>query len=293
MILPAGFLVPAELSGPPRGLSAEAIFARETALMRFFTAHRTLFTPFDDYFRLRTYEFRMVRSVAREQFRADRPFQTLVEVGCGFGYRLLTLAPFAVRLVGVDIPEPYHAFPGHGGRPAVELAEELVSGRFGIPDAAFHGAYPDGLPLADGSVDLLYSEYTLEHVPDMEAFAREAARVVRPGGLTAHVLPLTADAVLAFVESNTQVRPRTLGSVVKGWMSAAARRPARTYRLAANGTIVPPAHSEFARSFGEQLAIYRLERYLMPLVEAGFMVMLTSPVREHSCLAVLRKEVSS
>jgi SAM-dependent methyltransferase len=288
--LPPGFAVPAELTGSPRGRSAAEIFRRETALEQFFTAHRALFTPFDDYFRLRTYEFRVVRSVAREEFRADRPFERVVEIGCGFGFRLLTLAPFARELVGVDIPEPYHAFRGSGARPVVEMAEELVSRHFRVPETTFHGAYPTALPLEDGSADLLYSEYTLEHVPEMSAFAREAARIVRTGGLTAHVVPLTADAVLAFVASNARVRSRALGSVLKGWIATLIRRPSRTYRLAINGTLVPPCHSEFARSFGEQVNIYRLERYLMPLVEAGFMVIRTSPVREHSCLVVLRKE---
>lgn len=39
------------------------------------------------------------------------------------------------------------------------------------------------LPVADGSVDLVYSSNVLEHVPDPERMAAEMLRVVRPGGV--------------------------------------------------------------------------------------------------------------
>lgn len=38
------------------------------------------------------------------------------------------------------------------------------------------------LPLADASVDLIISDYVLEHIPDAEATASELARVLKPGG---------------------------------------------------------------------------------------------------------------
>jgi SAM-dependent methyltransferase len=38
-------------------------------------------------------------------------------------------------------------------------------------------------PLDDGSVDLAFSDYVLEHVTDPDTFVRELARVLRPGGV--------------------------------------------------------------------------------------------------------------
>jgi len=43
---------------------------------------------------------------------------------------------------------------------------------------------PDGrLPLTDGSIDGVISTQVLEHVPDVQAYLREAWRVMRPGAL--------------------------------------------------------------------------------------------------------------
>lgn len=44
-----------------------------------------------------------------------------------------------------------------------------------------------GLPFSDASVDLLVSRVTLEHLPDVERFVQETARVLRPGGWCVHL----------------------------------------------------------------------------------------------------------
>lgn len=56
------------------------------------------------------------------------------------------------------------------------------------PDAPLrlHHADAASLPLADGSLDLVVSNAVLEHVRDLPGIAREAARVLAPGGLSVH-----------------------------------------------------------------------------------------------------------
>lgn len=55
----------------------------------------------------------------------------------------------------------------------------------GVPSVRDGGVVGDALrlPLADGSVDIVFSSNMWEHVPDPEAVADELLRVTRPGGL--------------------------------------------------------------------------------------------------------------
>jgi SAM-dependent methyltransferase len=105
---------------------------------------------------------------------ADIPAGGLaVDLGCGRGDDLDLLAARhvgpSVRLIGVD-----------ASAVAIEAATAATAAD---PRLSFRCAALDGLlPLADQSVDLAYSHNLLECLPDPGAFAREIARVLRPGG---------------------------------------------------------------------------------------------------------------
>ncbi len=82
-----------------------------------------------------------------------------LDLGCGAG-RFLGLAP---RGVGVDAAQE-----------AVERAREHGDARMLADDGT--------LPLAHGSVDVVWCSETLEHVADALGLLQEARRVLRPGG---------------------------------------------------------------------------------------------------------------
>lgn len=88
-----------------------------------------------------------------------------VDVGCGAGHAVAELTAAGLKMTGVDAdPE------------AIEAARERV------PDAMFHVAHSDELPLENESVDG-YRAIRLFHLLDDQApTVAEARRVIKPGG---------------------------------------------------------------------------------------------------------------
>jgi SAM-dependent methyltransferase len=103
-----------------------------------------------------------------------RPPAVALDAGCGDGSPLLGLVLLGVgRGIGIDIDARRigHGRQGVASLPA-ELGERLD---LRVGDVA-------ALPAADASVDLLLSLEGVGVYLDLDAFLREAARVVRPGG---------------------------------------------------------------------------------------------------------------
>jgi ubiquinone/menaquinone biosynthesis C-methylase UbiE len=100
---------------------------------------------------------------------AARPRRVL-DVGCGTGYLLRTLAvryPGAEELAGID------AAPN-----MIETARRLADDS----RLTFAGGVAERLPHPDASMDLVVSSTSFEHWTDQHAGLSECARVLRPGG---------------------------------------------------------------------------------------------------------------
>lgn len=99
-------------------------------------------------------------------------YEVVVDVGCGSGYSLPKLAQrFAPReLVGVDI-DPQMLAIARAEAERAGVAVRLVE------------SSSSRMPLADGSVDLLFCHQTFHHLVEQEQALAEFLRVLKPGGL--------------------------------------------------------------------------------------------------------------
>ncbi len=91
--------------------------------------------------------------------------ERVLDLGSGSCENALWLPP-GCRYVGLD----------------VSLVGLLMAGEAGRPGARVRGD-SEGLPFADAAFDAVLSTYALEHFHDPGKTLREAARVVRPGGI--------------------------------------------------------------------------------------------------------------
>jgi SAM-dependent methyltransferase len=98
--------------------------------------------------------------------------KTVLEIGYGGGRLLGAAARAFGKAVGVDVHECGHV-----------VRDDLASR--GVTNVELHTGDGRSLPVADQSVDVVYSFIVLQHVERFEihqALLRETARVLRPGG---------------------------------------------------------------------------------------------------------------
>lgn len=110
----------------------------------------------------------------RRQIQGCLEFQpaarALLDVGCSMGYVLAAAKELGLAATGLDVSQF-----------AVDACRER--GLEAVVGSAM------ALPFADASFDVVMLKAVLEHIPDPMTGLREAARVVRPGGVLFVVVP--------------------------------------------------------------------------------------------------------
>lgn len=132
------------------------------------------------------------------------------------------------------------------------------------------------LPLPDGWADVVYSSNTLEHVVDLDGLLAECRRVLKPGGLSVHVLPTPTWRVLAIInyypfvvrELFRQLRHRMTGAS-ETWRAAPPPTRRKGWRL-----LFPSPHGEFP-SAAHEVVEYTESRWRERFERAGFRVVAT------------------
>ncbi len=98
-------------------------------------------------------------------------FETVVDVGCGYGHSLIKLkkAFSPQQLIGIDIdPEMIKA----SSRKAQQ--DKLSAGLICCSNS--------NIPFASNSIDILFCHQTFHHLVDQQAAIKEYFRILKPGG---------------------------------------------------------------------------------------------------------------
>jgi phosphoethanolamine N-methyltransferase len=111
--------------------------------------------------------------VARILDGIDLTSKTVLDIGCGSGGVTVDLVRRhgAGRVIGIDVERDVCAV----SKKRVDAAG--LTGRIEILQVE-----PGPLPMADSSLDIVFSKDSIIHIPDKEWLAGEAFRVLRPGG---------------------------------------------------------------------------------------------------------------
>src|SRR6476646_11804702 len=139
------------------------------------------------------------------------PGSSVLEAGCGRTTRLARFRDRIDRLVGVDLDES-------GGRTNESLDEFAVADLCGP------------LPFPDGSFDLVYSNFVVEHLERPPAAFAEWHRVLRPGGSVVVVTSNRSNPLMAAA----RVLPQGVRTAIKGRGPGAAARDVFPTRYRAN-----------------------------------------------------------
>jgi tocopherol O-methyltransferase len=182
------------------------------------------------------------------------PDETVVDAGCGVGGAVLDLAA------------------GQGCR-ALGLTISTVQARLAVERARAHGlrhrahfARADcsaGLPLPDGSVDVLVSIEAACHFVDKARFLGECARVLRPGGRLAASDWMAADGL-----SDDDYREH-LAPVCEAWRLASLESPFAWRRLLGRAGFLVHELEDLGDAVAENARLLQRARLQLMLEDAN------------------------
>jgi SAM-dependent methyltransferase len=185
----------------------------------------------------------------------------LLEIGSGYGVSLaLMLKNFHADAMGIEPASQGFDDSFRGAREILE-ANQLDPER--LIDAV-----GENLPFDDSSFDIVYSSNVLEHTTDPARVLREAARVLKPGG----VLYLEVPNYLSYYEGHYLIPqpPIVWNGLLAAWVKWVFRRDptfARTLRTEINPVWLRGIVREIGRVYPIELHTLGEERFLARLAQ--------------------------
>jgi SAM-dependent methyltransferase len=122
--------------------------------------------------------FRRYLDRQQQDRRRGRETLRVIDVGCGRGDTVAWLCAHGWDAYGIDISPEY-----------IQRGREYLA-REGADPARLQLLNDDfTYPFPDGMFDVVLSDQVIEHVPDLELFASEVARISAPGAGGLHICP--------------------------------------------------------------------------------------------------------
>jgi ubiquinone/menaquinone biosynthesis C-methylase UbiE len=135
--------------------------------------------PFDNYYVWRAEEFKNLFALAGIKFQGR-----VLEVGCGNAFNSALIAQFSNSVIATDLEKSNQTVESLG----IEKAKSFMA-KLKIKNCTLLCASTENLPFLDNSFDIVYSNYTLEHVKHKKIAVKEMTRVVKPGGAIIMTVP--------------------------------------------------------------------------------------------------------
>lgn len=179
----------------------------------------------------------------------------VLEIGAGAGWQAKELTKRGFKVQAIDIEESNYA----------KVREwDVVS---------YDG---NTIPFENNSFDVVFSSNVLEHIPHVEIFQKEIARVLKEGGIAIHVMPNTVWRTLTFLA----FYPDRIKKLVKKILpvsnshssNSQIERVSKTKKTLAQKLftmLIPPRHGETGNAISE-LYLFSSYRWRSLFTKAGW-----------------------
>ena len=135
--------------------------------------------PWRDYFKLRAKEMDMLFSMCD-----IKGANMILEIGCGNGFNACILSKISDKVVATDLLREDNVTHSQG----MDTAKTMM-GMIGVDNCLLLSCSGEGLPFRDKTFDIVFSMYTLEHIPDRNKMLADVKRVLSEDGAFVTVVP--------------------------------------------------------------------------------------------------------